>query len=346
MEPVRVMVTGAGSAVGQGIVKSLRISKLSVLIVGADIQWMSAALFRTDEAVLIPKVEEDGALERLLDVLRDRRIQVVMIGSEFDLVFFSKHRDTIRQETGALVIASALAAVELADDKWLTMEFFRKHGIPHPESYLPRNAQEAEGKANEWGYPLLLKSRTGTSSRNVHILSTREDLLYWQARTPKPLLQKLAGMPGPTLDSEYTCSIFKCSDGKILGPFTARRTIRSGHSRVVEVSRVESLHRVLFAIGKELDVCGSLNIQLMAGPSGPMPFELNARFSGTTAVRAYFGFNEPEMALRSFFWGESLPQPVIRKGIAIRYDEEVFLEGADAEGLEKRRPVGEVLPWF
>ena len=346
MDPIRVMVTGAGSAVGQGIVKSLRIGEVPVRIVGADIQWTSAALFRTDEAVLIPKVEDPGALETMLEVIRKNNIQVVMIGSEFDLLFFSRHQETIRQKTGALVLVSPQATVETADDKWLTMEFFKRHGIPHPEACLVKDAREAEVRAGEWGYPLLLKSRTGTSSRNVHFLASAEELRYWYPRTPKPMLQKLAGLPSESLDKEYTCSIFKCRDGKILGPFKARRTIRGGHSRIVEVGKFEALDHILLDIGKNLPACGSLNVQLMLGPSGPMPFELNARFSGTTAVRAYFGFNEPEMALKNYFLGEDLPEPVIRKGVAIRYDEEVFLQDAAAEELGKKRPVGEVVPWF
>ena len=42
----------------------------------------------------------------------------------------------------------------------------------------------------------------------------------------------------------------------------------------------------------------------MMGPKGPIPFEINARFSGTTAIRAHFGFNEPELAIQSYQRGD------------------------------------------
>lgn len=342
----RVLVTGAGSGVGQGIVKALRISGLPLTIVSGDIAVMNAALYRTDEAMLLPKVESPGALETILELLPKHRIDVVMIGSEFDLSFFSEHRELILSRTGAMVFAAPINTVEIADDKWLTSEFLRENGLPHAESFLPEGIEEAITIAKSWGYPVVLKTRRGTSSRHVHIVSDEKMLAECWHGTPLPMLQKVVDIPTSELDNEYTCSVFKTSDGTLLGPFTAKRTLRGGTSWHVEVDRFEYLDPLLLAIGKVLDFTGSLNIQLMVGPVGPIPFEFNARFSGTTAVRAQFGFNEPAMALKAFFYGEDLASPQIRKGIAMRYHEEVFIDDVSAADLTPGNHKGYVVPWF
>ena len=88
-KPCRVLVTGAGSGVGQGIIKALHISGLPVTVVAADIAPMNVALYRAEEAVLIPRVELPNALSVIVAVLQEHHIDVVMIGSEFDLSFFS-----------------------------------------------------------------------------------------------------------------------------------------------------------------------------------------------------------------------------------------------------------------
>jgi carbamoyl-phosphate synthase large subunit len=342
----RVMVTGAGSGVGQGIVKALRISTLPVTVVAADIAPMNAALYRADESVIIPRVEQDAALERIIELLFQHRIDVVMIGSEFDLEFFSLNKAEIESRTGVSVIVAPLATVAVANDKWLTAEFLREAGLPFAEAYLPKDQEDAVHCAEKWGFPVVLKTRRGTSSRHVHILSDSQTLKKLFPVTPLPMLQRVIDIPSSELGSEYTCSVFKTSDGRMIGPFTARRTVRGGTSWFIEVAEFEVLYAPLLAIAGAIDYIGSLNVQLMLTEQGAIPFELNARFSGTTAVRAHFGFNEPAMALLSFFYKEVVSEPTVCAGIAMRYHEEVFIEGASKDNLLPGRHKGIVNPWF
>jgi carbamoyl-phosphate synthase large subunit len=341
----RVLVTGAGSGVGQGIMKALRASGLPLTIVAADITTHNAALFRADEAVLIPRVERQGALDKVIEIIRAKDIQVLMVGSEFDLEFFSKNKLEIERDTNALVIVPPPKTVEIANDKWLTAEFLRTNGLPYAESFLPVNSTEASQVAKEWGYPIVLKTRRGTSSRHVHIIQNSKELHTHFEHTPQPMLQRVIDIPRTDLGTEYTCSVFKSADGQIVGPFTARRTLRGGTSWHIEVAPFEELYDVLVNIANAMEYVGSLNIQLMLTSSGPIPFELNARFSGTTAVRAHFGFNEPEMAVRSLFYKEEIRSPIIRNGIAMRYHEEVFIDGVTINELSVGHK-GLVNRWF
>ncbi len=346
MNPIRTLVTGAGSGVGQGIVKALRASSLPLRIISSDIAPLNSALFRTDEALLLPKVEDEGSLEVIIDGIKKARIDVVMIGSEFDLCFFAGHKELIEAETGALVVVSPRKTVEVAEDKWLTAEFLRENNLAYAPAYVPKGAHEALEAAAAWGYPFILKARTGTSSRHIHVVENERQLLFLLDVVPNLMLQQMVNTPGKSLGCEYTCSVFRCRDGSLLGPFTARRTLRGGSSWVVEVGRFGELHHLLLAIGEALPAMGTLNIQLMIGPVGPVPFEFNARFSGTTAVRAHFGFNEPEMAIRSYFLQEEFEKPVIRYGLALRYLEEVFVDNAAASSAERFFTRGTVRTWF
>lgn len=342
----RVLVTGAGSGVGQGIVKALRISGLPLTVVAADIAPMNAGLYRADEAVIIPRVEQPDALLDIIGLLLRNRIDVVMIGSEFDLEFFSLNKVEIESRAGSLVIVAPPTTVAIANDKWLTAEFLRENGLPYAESYLPKDKDDALRLAEQWGYPIVLKTRRGTSSRHVHVAKDSESLNKLFPETPVPMLQRVIDIPSNYLGGEYTCSVFKIADGTMIGPFTARRTVRGGTSWHIEVAPFEALHAPLLAIANALDFFGSLNVQLMLTEQGAIPFELNSRFSGTTAVRAHFGFNEPAMALYSFFYKESVPPPEVRSGIAMRYHEEVFIESVASDALMPGAHKGTVTPWF
>jgi carbamoyl-phosphate synthase large subunit len=307
---------------------------------------MNAALYRTDETIIVPRVESTGSLDEIVAILARNKIDVVMVGSEFDLVFFSRNKALIESQTNALIVAAPLETVHIADDKWLTAEFLRGKGLPYAEAWLPSGMDDAVRVAGEWGYPVVLKTRRGTSSRHVHIVKDWRMLEECYSSTPLPMLQRVIDIPTSELHNEYTCSIFKMPDGKILGPFTARRTVRGGTSWHVEVARFNELDELLLAIGHAIDFIGSLNVQLMLTKEGPVPFELNARFSGTTAVRAHFGFNEPEMALRAYYYREDVPVPIIRSGIALRYHEEVFVDDVRADELRPSIHKGYVNKWF
>lgn len=348
MDAMNIMVTGAGSGVGQGIIKALNISKLpNKKIIAADIAPLNAALYRADEGLIIPKVEDEGTLDEVISIVKRKNIKVIMIGSEFDLEFFSQHKEHIEKETEAKVIVSSFEMVEIADDKWLTAEFLRTNNLPYAESYLPDSLDSALQQSEQWGYPLIIKTRRGTSSRHVHVVMNDHELANVYSSIPNPFLQKIIDLPSKELAHEYTCSIFMCKDRSILGPFTARRTLRGGSSWVVEVGHFTNLYPLLLSIGKLMPAMGTLNIQLMVGPQGPIPFEFNARFSGTTAVRAHFGFNEPEMAIRSFILGEKIEPPEIRTGLALRYLEEVFIEnGNDIIKSDMPLHKGVVRDWF
>lgn len=345
-KPCRVLVTGAGSGVGQGIVKALRLGDLPVTVVAGDIAPLNAALYRADDAILIPRVEAPGALDGMIECLSKHRIDVVMIGSEFDLAFFSAHKEDIERRVGALVVVAPPGTVKIANDKWETAEFLRKAGLPYAQSCVPGSREEAFDIARDWGYPLMLKTRSGTSSRYVHVVRDAGELAERFPATPAPMLQRLVDLPSAELRNEYTCSVFKTPDGRLFGPFAARRTLRGGTSWHVEVAPYPEADALMLGIGRSLDFVGSLNVQMMAGPQGPVPFEINARFSGTTAIRAYFGFNEPAMALRAMYFGEALEPPVIRTGVALRYAEEVFIDGVTAAEMMPGRDKGKVLPWF
>jgi carbamoyl-phosphate synthase large subunit len=161
-----------------------------------------------------------------------------------------------------------------------------------------------------------------------------------------PMLQQLAGPIEAGLGHEYTCSIFQCADGRLLGPFVSRRTLRGGSSWIVEVAPVVAIEPLMRQLGALVPSVGSLNVQLMLTNGRAVPFEFNARFSGTTPIRAYYGFNEPEMALRSYVLGEPVAEPTIRRGLAVRYIEEIFLDDVNVDTISQELPKGRIENWF
>ncbi len=347
---IRVCVTGAGSGVGQGIIKSLQKSELNLTIIAADISPFHAGLYVTDENMQIPKMEDDGSLVEIIDLLKSKKIDVLMIGSEFELEFFCENKEAIEKETSCHIVVHDLSVIEMGHDKFKTYEFLKANDLPFANSFSPDNLETALKNAKELGYPLVLKPRKGTSNRDVYIVDSKEKLERYFPRVSMPMIQELINSPANTLQNEYTCSIFKTVKGEVIGPFTAKRTLRSGNSWVVEVKQFDEIKDDLISLGKKLNFVGSINIQLMINKENkPVPFEINPRFSGTTAVRAYFGFNEPDMYLRNVLLKQELDSNLsFSSGMAFRYLEEIFIDGVSESDLtENQSFIGKKDPsWF
>ena len=82
-------------------------------------------------------------------------------------------------------------------------------------------------------------------------------------------------------------------------------------------------------IARALKPYGPANFQFRKAADGRCRlFEINARFSGTTPMRALVGFNEVDLALRYLLEGQLITQPAIRPGVVLRFLEEQFIEAA------------------
>lgn len=341
---MKVAVTGVGGGVGQSILKALTLSTLPVEVLAIDVQPLSAGLYRADDAVVMPGLET-GVNDEWRRLLLDREVDAIIPGSDHDLVPLATVRDRWAKDGVCTALVSDLEVVTACRDKAITCQLLERKGIPVPLSAWDLDLKSAVNWARSQGYPIVLKPRDGSASRDVNVIQSEEELRFFYPRTSNPILQEYLSRSGEV--SEYTCSVFADGDGKIVGTFMARRELSGGSTYRAEIGHWPEINELLTAIGTALRPRGMINVQLRMTERGPVPFEVNPRCSGTTGIRAYFGYNEPEMLLRHYVLGEALETPQPRFGYAMRYWNEVFLEEPHA-GLADGSTVGrrgEIVAW-
>jgi carbamoyl-phosphate synthase large subunit len=342
---VKIAVTGVGGGVGQSICKALSISSLETEVYPVDVQPLSAGLYRGKEGLVLPKGEEQGSMEIWRKEFTKRGIGIVFPGSDYDVVSLAHVRDEWTASGGPRILCSDLELVRDCRDKARTYELLTRNGIDAPRCIWGKSEDETLEWAEKQGYPLILKPRDGSASRNVMLVKDSEELRFYLRRVPNAIVQEYLNVGGRS--EEFTCAVFVDKSGEVTGTFMARRTLSGGTTFRAEVGYWPELQPFLVNLGKKLQPRGPINVQLRMTDRGPVPFELNIRCSGTTAIRAYYGYNEPEMWIRNFVLGEKVSQPERRTGFALRYWNEVFVPDVTAMDLDgtsiTRR--GEILPW-
>lgn len=327
--PLKVLVTGAGALLGQGIIKALQRSSLEVRMVAADPSPLSAGLFWADEAHLIPMANDADYLDGLGEVLRETRPDILIPGTDVELPILAASRERIEKNFGTRVLVSDPRVVAIADDKYLTFQFLTEAGLAPPASALPEDSEAIEALLDSVGFPLVVKPRIGARSVGVSLVSTRSELE-----------QAIAGRSGLVVQEcvagdhdEYTASVL-VFDGDPKASIVMRRDLRDGNTYRAFCGPYPELNRQVKMLGAALRPFGPANFQFRLDANGrARVFEINGRFSGTTPLRALVGFNEVEMCLRHILFGEPIVEPVAREATILRYWSEALVEQAQIEAL-------------
>lgn len=343
---LNVLVTGAGNGVGQSIIKSLKISKFKLNIVAADINVFSSGLYVCDKSLIIPKVEDNNSRNKFVKILTDNNIDILFVGSEFEIDYFSINKNYFEKKTKTIICISDNKIIKIGNDKFETIKFLKKNHIPYPLTFVP-NVKNLSKLTKLIKFPLILKDRFGTSSKNVFVIKNITELKKKVYFIKKPIIQEFLGKNNSEIfDEEYTCSFFSSIDKKIHGPFLSQRTIKYGTSWILKSIDNNQLKQLMLGISKKIDFVGSINIQLKKHKKKFIPFEINPRFSGTTCIRAALGFNEPEMYIESFFYKKNIIKKKIKKEFVMRYFEEVFIKTNQIKKLNNNFSKGYKKKWY
>src|SRR5687767_3439875 len=117
---MKLLVTGAGALLGQGILRAIRQSSLQATVVAVDPSPYAPGLYWVDSAHLIPLASDPSYLASLRTILERERPDVLLVGTDVELPLFAQHRSDLEAEFGMHVLVSSSEVVRIADDKWLT----------------------------------------------------------------------------------------------------------------------------------------------------------------------------------------------------------------------------------
>jgi carbamoyl-phosphate synthase large subunit len=314
---VKVMVTGAGAVLGQGVLRSLQASRLAPEIVALDPSPLAPGLYWVPHRALIPMAKDPAYLDRIEALLREHRPDVVMIGTDVELALFAQHRADLEQRYSTHIVVSSPEVVAIADDKWLTNEFLRRHGFPAPDSALPGGE---EALLERVGFPLVVKPRVGARSIGMSVVHTRDELARAIAGLPAPVIQQCVSDDA----HEYTAGTLTF-DGRCDAVIVMRRDLRDGNTWRAYVEDTPELDEQVRELAQALGAYGPANFQFRVEHGQAKVFEINGRFSGTTPLRMHAGFNEVEMVLRKVVLGEPIVQPPLEKMTILRYFSEIVV---------------------
>ncbi len=314
MKQLNIAISCAGSGIGQSVIDSLKLSKLPIKRYALDSNPLAYGIYDCDFYIQTPKVNSEHYITEIIQQCCKHNIELIIPGIDEEVHLFSKHIKDF-ESNGIEVIVAEAPLLNLCRDKELTTYELQKVSDSFVKSYTKAVFLDliAQKKVS---FPVISKPSSGSASSGVRIIHTAKDIEHIN---PTDVIQELAiphkddsnyseyikqinqGINSQL--SEISIQLVANKDGKLLGKMATINKLKNGVPvEIIPYDNAELWHTVeqLLPKLKSLGYKGPLNIQGRLTDEGFKFFELNARFTGITGLRAFMGFNEVEACIKSW----------------------------------------------
>lgn len=325
-----ILVTGAGALLGQGILRLLQVSDFSKKIFTADPDPRSTGHWLGDYAITIPKATDDNYLEKIEEIVLEHKIDAILVGTDVELPIFSKNKIKFLKNYNCRIIISSEEVIEIANDKLLTALFLKNNNFPYPFSVMANDKKSLLEIENKLGFPLFAKPVDGARSIGIKKIENHEELMEIYDPLSNLVVQQFLS----ETEGEYTsgCTVV---EGKCKAIVTLKRDLRDGNTyRAYIDDETSKYDEFIIPVAERLNPDGPVNFQFRIFKGKPVIFEINGRFSGTTPLRQFFGFNEVEALLKYYFFNEDIKAPELKKGIVMRAWSDLFVNAEQFKKLD------------
>ncbi len=327
-----ILVTGAGALLGQGILRLLQVSDFKKKIFTADPDPRSTGHWLGDYALTIPKVNDSDYINAIRKIVEDYQIDALLVGTDVELPILSKYKKEFHEQLGCKIIVSDETVVNIANDKFLTAAFLEKNDFPFPFSVMANDMDKLQEIEEKLGFPLFAKPFDGARSLGIKKIENHEELMEIYDPNSNLVVQQFLSES----EGEYTSGCVVV-EGKCVAVVTLKRDLRDGNTyRAYRDSETSKYDSFIIPIAEKLNADGPVNFQFRIFNGKPVIFEINGRFSGTTPLRHFFGFNEVEALLKYYLFGEQIERPELKNGLVMRAWSDLFINENEFKQLNEK----------
>jgi carbamoyl-phosphate synthase large subunit len=297
-------------------------------IIALDVDPLAPALQVADRAYIVPRLQEASFVPALIEICVRDKVQLIFPLTDRDIPILASRREEIERTDAKVVVVSSEAA-QMTADKWLTIQFFQRLGLPTPQSWIPSGLDPERAS-----YPLFIKPRMGSAGKGTYKVESRHELAFFTEYVSDPIVQEY--LSGPEVTSDVICDL----DGDLLGVVCRQRIeVRWG-----EVAKGVTIHNSEIIegcarIARELPSVGPITVQCFLEKGRPRFTEINARFAGGVPLGIRAGLDAPRLLLaRAAHLPVQIP-PLGSYSVGLymtRFDDSLFLTESDRARMASR----------
>jgi carbamoyl-phosphate synthase large subunit len=310
---INVLVIPAGSGMAIMAIKALREDEC-ITVISGDTNKLAPGLHLSHKGYLLPPFSDETFFDKLTELIGKEEVDIVIPALDTILLAFSEKTGEF-EELHVHVIVSEPDTIKATRDKWKTY-LCLKDAVPLPKSFIEKGEIDV-------GYPLFIKPRYGSGSKQAYVAKSVKELDFFYEYVKDPIVQEYLG------GKEYTVDCLADMEG------------RDGISTKGLIIKNMQLEDMGERIVQKLRFRGPFFFQAKEDKFGvPRLTEINARIAGTMCPASLSEGNIHTLAVR-LSMGEKVACPKIRYGVYIsRYWEEIYLTEEEIKAKIKPSPLG------
>lgn len=258
--------------------------KKSFRVVGVDAGELNPAKAFVDKFYKIPKANENGYIESLLDICKKEDVKVLIPLYEGEFETLHNERDKF-QDIGTTILLSNKEIIYVCKDKKETYKYFLSSKINIPKVYCEEEIQDIITYGDIDKFPLIIKPKDGMGSSDVFKINTINELKFFKEYVRNGIVQEFIE------GDEYTVDTLVDLKGNPVYVVPRKRIeVRSGEvvksATVRDQQIISETLRVIEHLNKLRDnkvlaLSGPLTIQFFKRNNGQIYLlEINPRFGG------------------------------------------------------------------
>ena len=337
MRDLTVLVTACGAQFMPGLADCLKQNgERKIRLIGVDMSGDQTISQIVDAFYQVTEAVGTKYVDTLLDICDKEKVDVLMPFMSVELLpLIDRIADF--EAIGTKVSVSDRKSVELTNNKLKFYEFLKEKGLPVPEFYAIKNADELKTACEAVGYPkkaVCVKATELSGSRGIRIIDatkSRYDILFGQKPNSfyttfdelqatlreQPTMPEMMAME--CLPGEEGSVDLIADKGKIL--YMAYRESNVNLASIPQEATLaynEEAYQIAREVIAALGLSGNADLDFKYDETGhPVLIEINPRIAATMRIFKEGGLNLPYLRIKQLL-GEELPEVEVKYGVKMK----------------------------
>ncbi|MCR4761191.1 MAG: carbamoyl phosphate synthase, partial [Oscillospiraceae bacterium] len=142
-------------------------------VIATDMSPIAPALYEADRHYLVPRITEEGYIDRILEICKKEKISGVTSLIDPELSLLAEHKAAF-DAIGVTIIGSDFACCERSLDKYEMYQWLCTNGYHCAKSYMDPAEFFADVERGAISYPVFVKPAKGSASISISKANDRE----------------------------------------------------------------------------------------------------------------------------------------------------------------------------